>query len=385
MTQIKFDVIVIGVGTMGSAACYNLASRGYNVLGIEQFDIPNEMSSHTGQSRIIRKAYFEHPDYIPLLEKAYDKWREFEKLTATKLFYQTGLLYAGLPDSDIIKAVRYASENYNITVDELTHEQGSKRFPQFNIPSSYVVLLEANAGFLVPELAIKLFSQQALKNGAVINTNEKVIGWEKQNGQISVHTDVSNYSCKKLIITAGPWANELVPSAKFGLKVTKQIIGWIEPKDKSSFEMDKCPCWVIADEGEGSIYYGFPYLDAKKFSGPSGIKFGYHFHGDVVEPNTIDRNPSESDSLDLRNIGVKLLSGEFSPTIEMKTCMYTNTPDENFVIDFLPDYDRDVIIATGFSGHGFKFAPVVGEILSDLAINEKTSHPIDFLSAKRFN
>ncbi len=378
-----YDVIVIGVGTMGSSACYQLASRGYKVLGIEQFDIVNELSSHSGQSRIIRKAYFEHPDYIPLLEKAYGSWRDFEKITNSKLYYKTGLLYAGLPDSTIIRGVREASIKYNIEVKEITASRAQTQFPQFKIPVDYNVLLEPDAGFILPDVAIKLFAEQSIKKGAQLNSNEKVLNWTRNDTGVTVTTDKGSYTSEKLIITAGPWVREIVPY-DFELKVTRQVIGWVEPVDKAIFVMDKCPCWVMTAEKAQGIYYGIPYLESDHFAGPSGLKFGHHYPGETTDPETINRNPNDMDRKTLQTIARKCFSKEMKTSIDMKTCIYTNSPDENFIIDFLPDYDKDVVIATGFSGHGFKFAPVVGEVLADLAIVGRTTHPIEFLSAKRF-
>ncbi|HNP18515.1 MAG TPA: N-methyl-L-tryptophan oxidase [Fulvivirga sp.] len=378
-----YDVIVIGVGTMGSSACYQLARRGYSVLGIEQFDIVNELSSHSGQSRIIRKAYFEHPDYIPLLETAYESWKDFEKTTGSKLYYKTGLLYAGLSDSAIIKGVRNASINYNINVEEIKASRVQAQFPQFKIPADYEVLLEPDAGFLLPDVAIKLFAEHSIRNGAQLKSNEKVLNWTRNDTGVTVTTDKGSYTAEKLIITAGPWVKKIVPN-DFELEVTRQVIGWVEPEDKAIFALDNCPCWVMTAENNEGIYYGFPYMEGDHFDGPKGLKFGHHFPGETTDPETMDRNSNELDLMTLQTIARKCFSKEMKTFIDTKTCIYTNSPDENFIIDFLPDYDKDVVIATGFSGHGFKFAPVVGEILANLAIEGRTTNPIEFLSAKRF-
>jgi len=195
----SFDVIVIGVGSMGSATCYFLAKRGYKVLGLEQFDISHEFGSHAGQSRIIRKAYFEHPDYVPLLEKAYKNWNDLEQETGEELYFKTGLLYAGTSNNEMIKGVKQSAALYNIELEQLNNADTVKRFPQFLFPRNFEILFEPEAGFLPPERSIRLYASQAKKNGATINTNEKVIGWKKDGTNIVVKTDKNSYQCNSLL------------------------------------------------------------------------------------------------------------------------------------------------------------------------------------------
>ena len=379
-----YDVIVLGVGSMGSAACYYLAKRGYKVLGLEQFDIPHELGSHAGQSRIIRKAYFEHPDYVPLLERAYQNWKSLEEETGEKLYFKTGLLYFGKADHALIKGLRLSASQYSIRVDEMTAQQQVRQFPQFNIPSDYERLIEPDAGFVTPERSVLLYTQQALRSGAVIQTQEKTIEWRKTGSAILVKTTKGVYQCKKLIITAGPWAGKMVPDLARNLKVTRQVIAWVKPKTWTKFEWGNFPCWTIADPEKTGIFYGFPILPVGQFGGPIGLKLAHHFHGTASDPDTINRNLTKSDEDNLTYALNKFIPDGYESTHVMKTCMYTNTPDENFILDFIPGYE-DVVVAAGFSGHGFKFASVVGEIMADLAMNGHTQQPIGFLNAKRFS
>ncbi|HET6995854.1 MAG TPA: N-methyl-L-tryptophan oxidase, partial [Chitinophagaceae bacterium] len=236
-----FDVIVIGVGSMGSSACYYLAKQGYKVLGLDQFDIPHEQGSHTGQSRIIRKAYFEHPSYVPLLNRAYENWKELETETQTRLYYQTGLAYFGLPGSEIIKGVKLSASLYNIPIEFLELKTIRDRYPMFKLPPSYEVLFEPGAGFITPEKAVLLYKEQAIKKGAEIHSGEKVIEWKKAGKSFEVITSKDNYLCQKLVITAGAWAGKMIPGFADRIKVTRQFMAWIKPERESDFAPPNFP------------------------------------------------------------------------------------------------------------------------------------------------
>jgi sarcosine oxidase len=377
----SFDVIVIGVGSMGSATCYYLAKRGCKVLGLEQFDISHEFGSHAGQSRIIRKAYFEHPDYVPLMERAYKSWRSFEKEIGEQLYYKTGLLYAGNSNNEIIKGVKLAASLYNIGLENL--EAG--HYAQFIFPKSFDILFEPDAGFLPPEKCIRLYAAQAQKNGAVIHSNEKVINWKKDGDSITVRSDKAVYHCNKLVITAGAWAGKMIPQVLDKIKVTRQFVAWIKTKDDKQFELNNFPCWMIADDDKHGCYYGFPLLDTKRFGEPAGLKLAHHFPLQTADPDNVNRQTTNEDIENIKYCVNKYFQAGFESLLHSKVCLYANSPDENFIIDRLPGYEENVSIACGFSGHGFKFVPVVGEILADLAIGGKTNLPIEFLNAKRFN
>ena len=380
----SFDIIVIGVGSMGSAACYYLSKGGYKVLGLEQFDITHEFGSHAGQSRIIRKAYFEHPDYVPLLERAYRNWETLEWETDKQVYYKTGLLYAGKPDNEIITGVERSAGLYNIDLDQLNIAAAADQFPPFKFPEDFEILFEPEAGFITPEKAIRLYARQAKQNGVIIQSNEKVINWEREGANIIVRTDKDSYQCNKLIITAGAWAGKMIPGLADKIKVTRQFVAWIKTKNDDQFELNKFPCWMIGDDVKHGCYYGFPLLDTEKFGEPAGLKLAHHFPFQTTDPDNVNRQPTEVDIENLKYCLNKYLPGVFDSILHTKICLYANSPDENFIIDQLPGYEENVSIACGFSGHGFKFASVVGEILADLSINGKTDLPIKFLNANRF-
>ena len=379
----SFDAIVIGVGSMGSATCYYLSKRGHKVLGLEQFDISHEFGSHAGQSRIIRKAYFEHPDYVPLLEKAYKNWNTLEQETGEELYFKTGLLYAGTANNEMIKGVKQSAFLYDIELEKLKVADATKRFPQFTFPENLEVLFEPEAGFIPPEKAIRLYASRAKKNGAAIHSNEKVIEWEKEGNTVLVKTDKQTYQCNKLIITTGAWAGKMIPGLADKIKVTRQFVAWIKTKNDGQFELNKFPCWMIGDDLKHGCYYGFPLLDTEKFGEPAGLKLAHHFPFQITDPDNVNRQTTEFDIENLNYCLNKYLPGVFDSILHTKICLYANSPDENFIIDKLPGFEENVSIACGFSGHGFKFASIVGEILADLAIDGKTDLPIDFLNAKR--
>jgi sarcosine oxidase len=258
-----------------------------------------------------------------------------------------------------------------------------KQFPQFNIPAGYERLIEPDAGFVTPERAILVYTQQALRHGADIQPNEKTIEWKKSGSTISVTTTKGVYQCKKLVITAGPWAGKMVPFLSNNLKITRQVVAWVKPRKWNSFELGNFPCWTIADDEKPGIFYGFPILPVGRFGGPIGLKLGHHFQGSASDPDTIHRTLTQEDEHNLIYALNKFIPDGYESTLVMKTCLYTNTPDENFILDVVPGYE-DVVVAAGFSGHGFKFASVVGEIMADLAVNGQTRHPIGFLNASRF-
>ncbi|MBI5856682.1 MAG: N-methyl-L-tryptophan oxidase [Sphingobacteriales bacterium] len=381
----NFDVIVIGVGSMGAATCYRLAERGCSVLGLEQFSIPHTEGSHAGQSRIIRKAYFEHPDYVPLLNRAYCNWQQLEVLTNEKVYFKTGLLYHGPSHHPVIKGVLESASIHGLELKELTCEQSAGRYHQFKIPTGFKTIFEPDAGFVRPEKTIVLYHDEAIKNGAEIHTNERVFEWRKDSKSITVITDRNTYQCNKLIITAGAWAAKLIPQIHTRLKITRQVVLWVRPEKGEIFETSLFPCWLVADDKRPGALYGFPYLPKDMFGEPEGLKFAWHHPADETDPDKVNREVSEMEIQQLINeVAEYIPAVKHSEIIATKTCLYANSPDENFIIDHLPGYDGDVTIACGFSGHGFKFVSVVGEILADLATEGRTELPIDFLRLKRF-
>lgn len=370
---------------MGAATCYRLAERGYKVLGLEQFDIPHTQGSHAGQSRIIRKAYFEHPDYVPLLERAYRNWQQLEVQTGKQVYFKTGLLYHGPSHHPVMKGVKEAALLHSIELNELTHEQASGRYKQFNIPPDFNTIYEPEAGFIRPEMAITLYKEEAIKKGADIHVSEPVLEWEKEKDEIKVVTEKDVYYAKKLVITAGAWTGKMITQLTNELKITRQVIVWVKPANEELFLSSRFPCWLLADDKRPGALYGFPFLDKQNFGEPEGLKFAWHYAADETDPDNVNREITADEIYQLiQHVSEYIPAVADAEIAATKTCLYANSPDENFIIDHLPGYDDDVTIACGFSGHGFKFVSVVGEIIADLAMDGKTGLPIDFLRLKRF-
>jgi sarcosine oxidase len=378
-----YDVIVIGMGSMGAAACYQLARAGVKVLGLEQFEIPHTLGSHHGQSRIIRKAYFEHPDYVPLLEQAYRNWDALEAHTGSSVFLRTGLLYMGRPDQLLLQGSRASASQYGIPLQTLGISDIHERYPQLSLPEDFEVLFEPNAGLIMPERAVLLYTELAIQLGAEVRTNTVVTGWQRDASGYRVDTSAGTVYAKKLVITAGPYTKKILPAIAGCLTVTRQAIAWVVPKHPDAYRIGTFPCWTLAEAGVPGIFYGFPILPVGSHGGPIGFKIAHHAPGEPCEPDTVSRTPEEADETPLRRVLGTYFRDAYQSTHVVKTCLYTNTPDEDFIIDYLPGHEGDVAIAAGFSGHGFKFASAVGEILADLVVRGKTASTIGFLSVRR--
>ncbi len=383
-TQSNYYVIVIGCGSMGAATAMHLADRGCRALALEQFDIPHEHGSHTGQSRIIRQAYFEHPDYVPLLLRAYANWAALEARTGAQVYFETGILYCGYPGEEVLEGARFANRLHRLSCREMSREELRLRYPQVRLPEDYEVFFEEKGGFLTPERAIALYVEEAIRAGASIHAREQVMGWEKDGGGFLVKTDRGTYHSERLIFTAGAWTGKLLKDLGVPLTVTRQLLAWVSPQKMEDFSFGNFPVWFISDRERGR-FYGFPALPATKFPGPPGFKLALHQHGQAIDPEQLVRHHKPEEEADLRYCLEKFLPAANGDFLSLKTCLYTNSPDEHFIIDHLPGYDGKVTIACGFSGHGFKFASVLGEVLADLAMEGETDQPIEFLKLNRFH
>lgn len=374
-----YNTIVIGLGSMGSSALYQLAKRGAKVLGLEQFGIGHKKGSHSGQSRIVRKAYFEHPDYVPLLEEAYKGWDSIQQETGKQLFHKNGLVYFGEPGHEVMEGVKSSAEHFGLNIEQRT---GNVEHGMFQVSSGFEVLFESEAGFAVTEETIRSYTEQAEKLGAEVQTGETVMGWRLKDNYVEVHTDKMEYHTEKLILTAGAYTSQLIPGFSNQLKVTRQLIFWIKPEAPDQFTPERFPCWVVAEPEYPGIFYGFPILSTEQ-GGNGLLKVAHHTPGEFILPTDLDKFNPDKEKKKLLSFLKKYMPEVGGDIVEVTACMYTYSPDENFIIDFLPDTNSRVVMAAGFSGHGFKFVPVVGSILADLALNGRTGLPIDFLRLDR--
>ena len=372
----EFDCIVIGVGAMGSSTLYNLAKRGRRVLGLEQFDIPHAEGSSHGVNRIIRLAYYEHPSYVPLLRRAYELWSEIESIAGEQLIYKTGSIDTAPAGHEVFEGSLESCLLHDIPHRVLNHAQINEQFPGYQLPLGHMGILQQDGGFVLSERSIVAYANAAMSEGAEIHAREVVSGWEPDRRGVRVFTDRGEYTAERLIITAGAWSSGLIPILE-GLAVPeRQVLAWLQPIDGSLYTPEVFPVFnAYFDEGR---YYGFPVF------GIPGFKVGrYHHLEEIIDLDSTIKTVNGEDEALLRSAVEKYFPKANGTIMTLKTCMFTNTPDEHFIVDSLPG-NTQVVVAAGFSGHGFKFASVIGEILSDLAIKGETEHDIDLLKIDRF-
>jgi sarcosine oxidase len=361
---------------MGSSAVYNLAKRGQKVLGLERFDVPHAEGSSHGINRIIRLAYYEDSSYVPLLRRAYELWTEIETIAGEQILYKTGSIDTAPAGHEVFEGSLESCLEHDLPHEILDHQQINHRFPGYQLPAGHMGLLQKDGGFVLSERSIVAYVNAATAEGAEIHARESVAKWEPEGEGVRVFTDRNECTADRLVITAGAWVSGIVPSLKELAVPERQVLAWLQPETPSLFTPDVFPVFnAYFEEGR---YYGFPVF------GIPGFKIGrYHHLEEVVDPDHVERGVTREDEEILRVAAGRYFPQANGTLMTLKTCLFTNTPDEHFMIDVLPDHPQ-VSIAAGFSGHGFKFASVVGEILGDLAINGKTRHNIDLLKIDRF-
>lgn len=373
-----FDVIVLGVGTMGAAACYHLAKRGESVLGLEQHAIPHSEGAHHGFSRMIRLAYYEHPDYVPLLRRAYELWDELETESDLALIHRTGGLYMGLRGQPFLEGALASAREHDLAHELLSADEIKGRYPMFQVPETHAGFFENAAGYVVPQNVMAAHVSQALAHGATLKGHTKVRRWEVTHDGVRVTTERETFAAKRLVITAGAWSTDVLADLDLNLTVTRQTWGWFWPDRPEAFALGKFPCWFY-EAPEGGGHYGFPMVPSDP-----GFKVAWHLPSSITgHPDTLPREATRADEAALRPFLEATIPQANGDLLAIRTCLYTNSPDSHFIIDHHPQSDR-VTLACGFSGHGFKFATVIGEALADLATRGQSDHPIDFLSLQRF-
>jgi sarcosine oxidase len=376
MSAQPFDVIVIGVGGMGSAAACELARRGRRVLALEQFTLGHDRGSSHGHTRIIRQAYYEHPDYVPLVCRAFKRWYDLEQRQGLHLLSECPCLSIGRADSAMIAGVRASAAQHHLPVEALSAADLRHRFPAFRFGDEYVGVLERSAGFLYVEDCVQAHACEAVRLGAIIQDNEPVVSWQANKREVIVQTTAERYTAARLVVTAGPWAGQVLARHGAFLRVMRQVVQWFGTRDDALFRRDVFPLY-IADTPQGH-FYGFPVLNA------NGAKVAQHYGApELIAPSEIDRSIKPEDEQTARAFLREHLPLIDGPRCRASVCIYTLTPDRHFVIDLHPEHPN-VALAAGFSGHGFKFASVVGEILADLAEHGHTDMPIGMFRIGRF-
>lgn len=375
-TMQSYDVVVIGTGGVGSAACYHLARRGARVLGIDQFPGGHDQGSSHGETRVIRQAYFEHPDYVPLLLRAYELWRELERETGADLLHQVGLLQVGPPDGAVVRGVLEAARLHGLKVESLSGEEVPRRFPGFRAAEGAVGVFEPAAGYLRVERSVLTHLAAAKSCGAEFRFGVTAQGFEQTGSGVRVVTDEGDFAAGKLVVTAGPWAPQLLADVGVPLVVRRKHLYWFPTSDRSYHEDNGCPTYLY--DVPSGVFYGFPQIDA------SGVKMAEHSGGAIVtDPKNDPRLLDEADLARVETFQAEYLPGVGRPMQRRGVCFYTMTPDEHFLIDRHPSNDN-VFFTAGLSGHGFKFTSVLGEVMADLALSGQTKLPVEFLGLRRF-
>lgn len=373
----SYDVIVAGVGGMGSAACWHLARRGQRVLGLERFDLGHGMGSSHGLTRIIRLAYFEGAQYVPLLKRAHQLWKETGDLAGMQLLFVTGSIDLAPDGAGFVESSLASCIEHHLTHEVLDAREIEKRFPAFKLPLQHKGLWQPDGGFVASERAIYAHAGLAIAHGADIRANEPIRSWRPTSDSgVEVKTDRGTYSAGKLILSAGAWNPELSKELLPHVQVVKQTIGWFATTKPALFAPDKFPVFILTvDEGN---FYGFPLWEHPgfKLGGP-------HFAREPFDPDTPERIVNQKQVEAIQDCLKRYIPDAAGVPLTTRACMYTVTPDEHFVIDRLPGAEQ-VVLLSCCSGHGFKFASVIGEIAADLAIKGESAFNLAPFSLKRF-
>lgn len=371
-----YDVIVVGLGGMGSAAIRHLAGRGQRVLGIEQFSPGHDQGSSHGLTRIIRLAYFEDPSYVPLLRRAYELWRQLERGLDEPLLHVTGGLDVGPAEGVVFAGSLRSCREHGLPHEVLEPRDLTRRFPGWRPSPELTAVWQPDAGFLTPERCIARHLAEAQAAGASVMTDTRVLAVEPRAGGVRVRTDRGSFEAGQAILTAGPWMSDLAPALAPLLSPERQVLGWFGIADAAQFAPTAFPVFVL-EAAEGT-YYGFPEY------GVPGFKIGkYHHRFERVHPDSMDRQVHAEDEAALRVATTRYFPNANGPMLSQATCLFTNTPDEHFIVDRSPEAP-EILLVSPCSGHGFKFSSVIGEICADLVTRGSTAHDIGLFSLARF-
>jgi sarcosine oxidase len=371
----SYDAIVLGAGGVGSAALFHLARRGARVLAIDRFAPGHDRGSSHGQTRLIRQAYYEHPDYVPMVRRAFVLWEELERQSGLALYHQIGLVQIGPEAGEVIQGVRASAHSHALPIEELSASECQARFSGLRVPEAYRAIFEARAGYLLVEACVRAHAEQAARLGAQLRVGESIVGWHVEGSGVVVQTDRGQYSADRLIVAVGAWAGQLLGDLGVPFEVRRKLLYWFADGD-DTYRADRgCPAFLY-DLPQG-CFYGVPQIDSL------GVKVAQHTGGAVVDdPLAVDRGPDAVDQRAVSEFVAEFLPGVRPQATSQAVCMYTMTPDAHFVVDRHPEHPQ-VVFAAGLSGHGFKFTSVLGEALSELALDGRSRLPIEFLSLDR--
>lgn len=369
----SFDVVIIGGGGIGSSAAWHHARTGQRTLVLEQFSEGHRSGSSHGETRAIRKAYFEHPDYVPLLERAYELWRELEALTGESLFQRCGLLLSGPEESEVIQGARLSAATHQIPLMDMTAE-ARVHFPCFRFPQDHSVVFEPEAGFLHVERCVDAHLRAARSAGATTLFDQRVVSWSASDRGVTVSTESEQFECEVLILAGGAWNSGLL-KCEIPLQILRKTQFWYPISQlRNASATQSVPVFLF--QMPDGVFYGFPSIDG------CTMKIAEHSGGTEVEtPEALDRSVSNSDCQPLNSFARRVLPVLGSAPKRGSVCMYTMTPDHHFVIDQHPEHSN-VLLAAGFSGHGFKFASVIGEVLCGMSTGTDAGRSASFLKLR---
>jgi sarcosine oxidase len=370
----RYDVLVVGCGAMGSSVSKNVSSRGLRVLTFDRFGLNHELGSSHGRTRIIRLAYYEDERYVPLLRRAFVLWTELERQSGRKLLLKTGGLMIGKQEGELVQGVLRSAKAHAIPHKLLSASEAESRFEAFHLDESLSAVHEESAGVLFPEECIQAFVGIAKESGCEFKFNEAVTAWKSGPNGVEVQTEKGTYSADKIVFCTGAWTETLL-KGMLPLKVERQVVFWFSSSGQSSFSPERMPVFIFEEVG-GKFYYGLPDVG-------HGVKVARTHGGDTVDPDRVNRTVTELDVSPVRDFVSRRLPKLAKEPIASKTCLYTNTPDLNFAVG-LDAADPRLAVVSACSGHGFKFAGVMGEVVADLVTDGKSRLDMSFLSPSRF-
>jgi sarcosine oxidase len=372
----KYDVIIIGLGAMGSAAAYHLAAKGRGVLGLDRFRPPHTLGSSHGLSRIIREAYFEHPLYVPFVQRAYKLWARLERLSGRQLLLPTGGLMIGPPEGALVQGAKSSATQHRLAHQVLSAPELRSRFPVFEPEASTVAIWEPRAGVLFPEAAIQAHLELAAKSGATLQFDEPVLNWSADGQGVRVVTAKGDYRADRLLLSVGAWLSSLVPELSLPLSVERQVLFWFEPREHlEQFRPSACPIFIW-QYGPREFFYGLPDLG-------DGFKVAIHHQGEATRPDSVRREVDGCETEAMRTLLRRFVPAANGSLKSAVVCMYTDTPDEHFILDYHPSH-RQVVVASPCSGHGFKFSAAIGEIACAMLDDKDPGFDLSLFAVKRF-
>lgn len=377
MNSKNYDVAIIGLGAMGSASAYHLARRGLRVIGFDRHSPPHDQGSSHGETRIIREAYAEGVAYVKIVQRAYELWAELEEESGRDLYLQTGGMMFGSDGSDMIAGAETSAVTHNLTFEKLSMDEVRHRYKIFNPDVDMTAIFDPRSGILYPESCVEAHLELGKRHGAELLFGQPAVSWDSNSDSVTVRTENGAYTAQFLILAAGSWLPQLLNGLEVPLQVERQVLMWYEPTaNQELFRPENCPIFIW-DTGPGIHFYGFPDLG-------TGVKVARMHFGDTATPENLRRDADADDDAPVRSFLEHFMPDVPGKLLSSQVCMFTNTPDEHFLIDIHPEYGN-VVIASPCSGHGFKFASAMGEILADLATTGKSNFDISMFGLDRFD